>query len=47
MPDETTQMEWPLDDPRREPAESRPRPRPTFQAYAPNQLVLPMDLQEL
>ena len=47
MPDETTQMEWPLEDPRREPSESRPRPRPTFQAYAPNQLVLPMDLQEL
>ena len=40
-------MVWPLNDPRREPLESRPRPRPMFQSYAPDQLVLPMDLQEL
>ncbi len=47
MTDESSQMEWPLDDPRREPLESRPRPRPTFQSYAPDQLVLPLGLEEL
>jgi transposase len=47
MPDDPSQMEWPLNNPRREPVESRPRPRPTFQPYVPDQLVLPMDLQEL
>lgn len=30
MPDDPSQMEWPLNDPRREPVEARPRPRPTF-----------------
>lgn len=47
MADESSQVEWPLNDPRREPSESRPRMRPTFQAYASHQLVLPTDLQEL